>query len=196
MTQSSPKGTIQNKIDESIDETFPASDPPAWTVSKNHSHYKATSPVNFKHHITIEWQRTTADFDYENYNREARLTFAGGHSIQVSNPHHYFGDEKLANSEELLISAVALCYMQTFLAVASKMGYTIKSYKDESIGILGLNDEKKMSITEIQHHIKVAFEGVQPIESIVNKIQEKAHINCFIANSVKSKVSISIQLIK
>ncbi len=185
----------QASIDESIDESFPASDPPAWTtVSRQHK--KSSTANTLQDKVTLEWQRTSANFDYETYNRDAKLTFAGGARIQVSNSPVYFGEAKHANSEELMIAALSCCYMQTFLAVASKQGYNVKSYKDEAFGVLGNDEKGKMSMTEVSLNPIIKFEGIQPNDAVLVKIREKAHANCFIANSVNSIIHITIKLIK
>lgn len=180
-------------IDETIDESFPASDAPAWTAAKEH-HKKSTLADTLKDKIMVEWRRKTKDFDYESYNRDAKLTFSGNKQIQISNPPKYYGDAKYANSEELFISAVSCCYMQTFLAVASKQGYNIKRYIDKAVGTLGKDSTGRMCITEINLNPKITFEGIQPSDVVLRNMQKKAHDNCFIANSACSKINIAIKL--
>lgn len=180
----------QSGLDEALEETFPASDPTAWTPAKKY-HKKFPS---LEDQVTIEWKRSGKDFDYETYNRDALLTFGGGKSIHVSNPPTYFGDAKYANSEELFIAALSCCYMQTFLALASKQGYNVKNYVDTAIGVLGNDSSGKMGITEIKLNPTITFEGIQPHESMLQKMQQRAHDNCFIANSVSAKIIINIKL--
>ena len=45
---------------------------------------------NHSEKITLAWERNTADFIYETYNRDAVLTFGGGESMPISNPEKYF----------------------------------------------------------------------------------------------------------
>lgn len=145
------------------------------------------------HLASIHWQRNGQDFNYETYDRTYMITFSGGENIQASNPKDYFGKSELPNPEELLVSALSGCYMQTFLAVACKNGYIIDSYLDEAIGITNKNERGKISVTEITLHPKIKFGGSKlPDDDTVNKMREKAHENCFISNSINSHVNIEI----
>jgi organic hydroperoxide reductase OsmC/OhrA len=187
---------LQKRIDEALKESFPASDSPA-RIGAHPQRKKITAPsVILKDKVFVEWKRKGSNFDYEKYNRDAKLTFGGGKSITVSNPPQYFGDAKYANSEELFIAALACCYMQTFLAVASKQGYNIKQYQDEAVGLLGHNSKGKLGITDINLNLKVKFEGIQPSKSALDLIKKSAHDHCFIANSSCSKLNITIKLVK
>ncbi|KTC76536.1 OsmC family protein [Legionella brunensis] len=147
------------------------------------------------HLASIHWQRNGQDFNYETYDRTYTITFSGGKNIQASNPKEYFGKSELPNPEELLVSALSGCYMQTFLAVACKSGYLIDSYIDEAIGITNKNEQRKISVTEIKLHPKIKFGGAKlPDDNALNKMREKAHEHCFISNSINSHVNIEITI--
>ncbi len=95
--------------------------------------------------LTVLWQRNRQDFDYKTYDRTYIVKFSGGVQIQGSNPKEYFGTSELPNPEELLISAVSSCYMQTFLAFACKQGYIIDNYTDDVVGITDKNEQAKFA---------------------------------------------------
>jgi peroxiredoxin-like protein len=148
------------------------------------------------HLASIHWQRNGQDFNYEVYDRTFTIKFSGGTTIQASNPTEYFGKQELSNPEELLVSALSGCYMQTFLAVACKYGYVIDSYTDEAVGITDKNERGKISVTKITLHPKIKFSGSKlPDDNAINKMREKAHENCFISNSINSQVNIEIIII-
>jgi len=145
------------------------------------------------HLTSIQWQRNGQDFKYETYDRTYTIKFSSEKNIQASNPKEYFGNPELPNPEELLVSALSGCYMQTFLAVACKYGYIIDSYTDEAVGITNKNEHGKISVTKITLRPKIKFSGSKlPDDNTINKMREKAHENCFISNSINSQVSIEI----
>lgn len=146
--------------------------------------------------LTVLWQRNREDFDYKTYNRTYTVKFNGGIQIQASNPKEYFGTAELPNPEELLISAVSSCYMQTFLAFACKEGYIVDSYIDDATGITDKNEQGKICVTEIMLHPKIKISGPKPFDEFAkNEICTKALENCFISNSVKSHIFVEITVI-
>ena len=81
--------------------------------------------------------------------------------------------------------------MLTFLAVAARSRYVVESYQDEAVGTLAKNAEGQMAITKVVLHPQVVFGGAsRPGDEELFRLHERAHVHCFIANSVKCEVSI------
>jgi organic hydroperoxide reductase OsmC/OhrA len=141
--------------------------------------------------IDLNWIRESSDFQYDHFNRGHTLRFSGNQNLKNSAAPEYLGNEDMANPEELIASALASCHMLTFLAVASKSGYTVNSYTDHATATLDKNEEGKMAITIIDLKPVISFQGPKiPDETQLKSLHEKAHRNCFIANSIKTKVNI------
>lgn len=141
--------------------------------------------------ITLEWKQDSSDFSYEKYNRHHTVAFSGDQSLNNSASPEYFGNSNMSNPEELLASALASCHMLTFLAIASKSGYNIQSYNCKAEAILGKNDEGRMSVTEITLTPEIVYNGdKRPSDDQLKSLHEKAHKNCFIAQSLKTKVNV------
>ncbi len=139
----------------------------------------------------IEWKQTSSDFSFEKYNRNHTITFSGNHILKNSAAPEYFGNSDMSNPEELIAAALASCHMLTFLAVASKSGYNVQSYNCKAEALLAKNDEGKMSITEITLTPEIVYSGDKlPTPEQLKSLHEKAHRNCFIAQSLKTKVNI------
>src|SRR5690606_9294706 len=69
-----------------------------------------------EHRAKIEWRRESADFAYENYNRDFVVEFDNGLKLEASAAPDYKGSPDRVDPEELLVAAVANCHMLTFLA--------------------------------------------------------------------------------
>lgn len=139
----------------------------------------------------LTWKNTLPDFKFETYSRNHEINFSGHQKLISSASPDYFGDANAANPEEILIGALSSCHMLTFLAIASKSGYNIESYNSTAVAILGKNEEGKMSVTDIELTPQVVFRGEKiPSAEGLMGLHDKAHRNCFIAQSIKAKVSI------
>lgn len=141
--------------------------------------------------IDLEWKNTSNNFGYEVFNRNHVVHFSGNQTLKNSAAPEYFGNSDMANPEELLGSALASCHMLTFLAVASKSGYVVKSYDCKAVAKMGKNAEGRMSVTEIDLTPVIVFsEEKLPTPEELKGLHDKAHRNCFIAQSLKTKVNI------
>ena len=141
--------------------------------------------------ISTRWEKTSQLFTYETYNRDHLIEFSGEQTLKTSAAAGYFGNADMTNPEELLASAVSSCHMLTFLALCSKMGYVVLTYEDDAVAILDKNEQNVTAVTEITLHPTTTFLGAKvPDLEKLTFMHDKAHKNCFVANSVKCKVNI------
>ncbi|MDO9181889.1 MAG: OsmC family protein [Bacteriovorax sp.] len=146
--------------------------------------------MNNKFQIDLSWKRTN-DFLYDSFNRSHTITFSGNQILQNSAAPEYLGNSNMSNPEELLASSLASCHMLTFLAVAAKSGYIVDSYTDRATATLDKNEKGRLSVTEIDLLPMIEFSGAKlPTSEQLKSLHDKAHRNCFIANSIKAKVNI------
>jgi organic hydroperoxide reductase OsmC/OhrA len=81
--------------------------------------------------------------------------------------------------------------MLTFLAIASKQQLTVESYRDQAVGVLAKNSAGNMAVTKVTLRPEIRFSGEkQPTNEELRQLHDKAHHACFIANSVKTDVTI------
>jgi organic hydroperoxide reductase OsmC/OhrA len=67
----------------------------------------------------------------------------------------------------------------------------VESYEDEAIGHLEKNANGKFAVTRVDLHPKIAFGGAkQPTPGDLDALHDKAHKECFIANSVTTEVTV------
>lgn len=138
----------------------------------------------------LTWKRTTSDFKYDTYDRTHQITFPGGQVINGSSAPEYLGNREHANPEEVLLAALSGCHMLTFLAIAAKSHLTLDSYEDDASCFLEKGENGMLYVTRAVLRPKVKFSGEAPSEDKIRFMHEKSHKNCFIANSVTTKVSV------
>lgn len=141
--------------------------------------------------VNVCWVKEKGDFAYETFKRDHQITFSGNQVLKNSASPDYFGNADMTNPEELLAGALASCHMMTFLAITSKSGYIVESYDCKAEALMGKNAEGRISVTEINLTPKIVFSGEKiPSEEQLKTLHEKSHRNCFIAQSLQSKVNI------
>ena len=93
--------------------------------------------------------------------------------------------------EQALAASLSSCHMLTFLAVASKFRFVVDSYTDEAVGYLEKNENGKLAVTRIELNPQISFGPDQgPDEERLKNLHERAHKECFIANSIKSEITV------
>ena len=142
-----------------------------------------------EHKIKLSWQRSTPDFAYEKYDRTHKIETMGGTVVEASSAVEYLGKPEYMNPEEMLVAAISSCHMLSFLAVASKSRLTLDSYEDQAEGVLEKGPDGKIWITRVVLRPRITFQGEVTPEKI-SQMHDKAHHICFIANSVKTQVTV------
>ena len=141
--------------------------------------------------MTLTWKRGDLPFEYQKYSRNHTWKFDGGHEMTASAAAAYLGDPKNVNPEEAYVASLSSCHMLTFLAIACKQKFVLDEYVDEAVGHMEKNAEGKMAITKVTLTPKITFSGdKKPSADELDKMHHAAHDNCFIANSVKTEVTV------
>lgn len=143
-----------------------------------------------EHHTRLHWARETSDFAYESYDRTHTLTFGGGSSIKGSSAAQYRGNPAYMNPEEALIGALSSCHMLTFLAICARKKIVVDAYDDDAIGFLEKNGEGRLAVTRVVLRPHVKYAGTPPTAEVEAEIHHQSHLGCFIANSVKTDVTV------
>ncbi|WP_026607845.1 OsmC family protein [Methylocapsa acidiphila] len=144
-----------------------------------------------EHKATILWARDGADFGYKTYSRNHIWRFENGVETPASAAPAYLGDPSRVDPESAFAAALASCHMLTFLALAANRGFVVESYEDAATGFLEKNAAGKLAVTRIELRPKIVFSGdKRPTQDDLDRLHEKAHRECFIANSVTAEVRI------
>ncbi len=140
-------------------------------------------------HTYIEWTRQVKE-DGE-FCRDHVITFGSGQKVNASSAPEYKGNGNFVNPEESLLAALSSCHMLTFLAIAHLKRLPVASYRDNATATLGKSENGKQAVTEIALSPKIEFaEGIEVDGETIKKMHDKAHANCFIANSLSCRVTI------
>ncbi|HEY1707037.1 MAG TPA: OsmC family protein [Rhizomicrobium sp.] len=148
-----------------------------------------------EHHAGLRWKRSSDTFTYDAYNRAHDVTFKQGAIVVPSSASPaYRGDAGCVDPEEAFVGALASCHMLSFLAIAARKRLTVDVYEDEAVGTLEKDSSKRLSITRVVLHPRVTFApGTVVDEDTLRALHHRAHEECFIANSVKTDVTVEQQ---
>jgi organic hydroperoxide reductase OsmC/OhrA len=144
-----------------------------------------------EHHAKIAWVRGSTEFTYETYPRAHTWSFPSGIRVEASSAPEYLGSPERVNPEEAFVAALSSCHMLTFLALAARKRLVVDRYDDAAVGFLEKNADGKLAVTRITLRPTVVFaQNAAPSPQDIQKLHEKAHEHCFIANSLRTAVSI------
>jgi organic hydroperoxide reductase OsmC/OhrA len=144
-----------------------------------------------EHLATIRWKRETESFAYDDYNRSHVWRFDNGEEVKAAAAPAFLGDPSCVDPEEAFVAAIASCHMLTFLAIAARKRLVVDSYEDQAIGHMERNESGRLAVTRVELHPKIMFaEGVIVDAGTLEKMHHLSHEECFIANSIKSEVTV------
>jgi organic hydroperoxide reductase OsmC/OhrA len=144
-----------------------------------------------EHVATIKWVRNNTDFSYKKYSRDHSWIFDNGVEVPGSAAPAYLGNPQRVDPEAAFVAALSSCHMLTFLALASNKNFVVDSYEDRAVGHLEKNAAGKLAITRVELHPKIAFGAAKmPTATDLDWLHDKAHRECFIANSVTTTIEV------
>jgi organic hydroperoxide reductase OsmC/OhrA len=136
----------------------------------------------------LAWSGTTA-VGYEAYDRSHEVSAPPAQAdLALSSDPAFRGDPARLNPEQLLVASASSCQLLSFLAIAARSGVEVVSYTDAAEGVMPEND-LPVRITRILLRPTIVVAGDVP-EQRVRRIVEKAHEECYIANSLRTEIEI------
>jgi organic hydroperoxide reductase OsmC/OhrA len=143
----------------------------------------------------IHWERGAAVFTDNRYSRGHSWYFDGGVVVPASSSPHTvrvpLSVAAAVDPEEALVAALASCHMLWFLSLAAASRWRIDDYNDEALGLMGRNAAGKTAMLSVTLRPHVRFSGEPlPSRAEIGRLHERAHEECFIANSVTTVVRI------
>ncbi|VXB64631.1 OsmC family protein [Massilia sp. 9I] len=141
----------------------------------------------------VAWQRAGQAFLDGRYSRAHDWEFDGGLRLRASSSPLSvplpMSDAAAVDPEEALVAAASSCHMLFFLSLAASQGFTVDSYEDRAVGVLGADEDGRVAMSRIELRPAIVFAGErQPSSTQLDALHHAAHERCYIANSLKTAV--------
>ena len=152
--------------------------------------------MSMSYNVKISWSKNADEiFTDKKYSRAHTWIFDSGIELKASSSPHVvplpYSVENAVDPEEAFVASVSSCHMLAFLPLAADKNYIVESYEDNAEGVLAKNSERILSMTKVTLKPKIIFSGDNiPTKNQLDELHHLAHEQCFIANSVKTMISI------
>ena len=144
--------------------------------------------------INIEWNLQEESLKPETFSKNHKI-YIKDNIFNAGSAPEYGGKENEINPEQSLAASISSCHMMTFLALAAKMRWPVKTYKDKALAFLGKNSKGKMFVNKIELNPNIVFDGNFSVSAEeMDKMQDRSHRYCFVANSLSDEVEIKINV--
>lgn len=142
-----------------------------------------------EHRVRICWLNDTDSLEYARYTRDHVWQFAGGTELAASAAPEFRGNPAHVDPEAAFVAALSSCHMLSFLAIAARRRLVVLEYTDDAVGYLEKNAEGCLAVTRVELSPAVRFAaGAEVTDAAFGALHERAHTECFIANSVRTHV--------
>jgi organic hydroperoxide reductase OsmC/OhrA len=141
----------------------------------------------------VDWTGSTG-IGYETYDRTHTATARPAQTTLVlSSDSSFRGDASKLNPEQLVVLAASSRQLLSFLAIAARARVDVIAYRDEAEGVMP-EDDPPVRLTEIRLRPRISVATDTPLDRVLHYV-ELAHRECYIANSVKTKIHIEPEII-
>jgi organic hydroperoxide reductase OsmC/OhrA len=145
-----------------------------------------------EHRASIRWELSGDGFLKGQYSREHVWTFDGGLSVPASPSPSVvrapYSNAAHVDPEEAFVASIASCHMLTFLYEASKQRIEVTHYEDEAVGVMTKNADGVPWVSAVTLRPLIRYARNPPDAEQEQRLHERAHHGCFIANSVKTQI--------
>jgi organic hydroperoxide reductase OsmC/OhrA len=141
----------------------------------------------FQSHLEWSGAAKGATRDPATFSRDLEVTI-GPTGVAMSSAPGFRGDAARVNPEQLFVASLSACQALTYLFLASKHGVPVSGYADDAEGRLGLA-EGRMRVSRVVLRPRITLAD-RASEVAARELVDKAHADCFIANSTTTPVHI------
>jgi organic hydroperoxide reductase OsmC/OhrA len=149
-----------------------------------------------QHKATLSWKSDNENFLTGKFTRVHTWAFDGGAVVAASASPSVvpapYSSAAAVDPEEAFVASVSSCHMLTFLHEARKAGFRVDAYDDEAVGELTKNERGVPWISKITLNPRIVYGGdKRPSPEDESQLHHKAHDFCFIAQSIKTDVTVA-----
>jgi organic hydroperoxide reductase OsmC/OhrA len=147
------------------------------------------------HVAAIKWtaKESGEDFLRGRFSRAHTISFDGGAEVPASASPHVVGKwavEAAVDPEEMLVASLSSCHMLSFLHLARMAGFAVTSYEDHAEGTTEAIAPGRLAVTSVTLRPRIEWADGAPQKEELDRLHHEAHEICFIANSVKTEVTV------
>lgn len=141
-----------------------------------------------RYRASCVWEGSTGA-GYEAYDRTHRVASPPlDDGMVLSAAPAFGGDPTARNPEQLLVMAAASCQLLSFLAAAARARVDVVAYDDDAEGVMPAGDPP-LWVTEIHLRPRITVRA-PATEDRVRHLADIAHRECFIANSLRTAITV------
>jgi organic hydroperoxide reductase OsmC/OhrA len=147
------------------------------------------------HTADVAWTlKPGEDFAKGRYSRGHTVSFDGGLVVSGSAAPQVVGKwavAEAADPEEMLLAAISACHMMSFLHVVRLAGFVATAYRDRAVGTMETIAPGRVAMTKAVLHPAIEWAGDAPDSARLEQLHHAAHETCYIANSVKTEITVA-----
>lgn len=130
----------------------------------------------------------------DGFSRTHRIEIAGKPAIEASSDPSFRGDPTLHNPEDLLVASLSSCHMLWYLVLCVARKIPILAYEDAAYGIMAETPRPGRFVEVVlRPKVTIAKGGDTALSA---KLHERAHAECFVANSVNFPVRHEAEIVE
>jgi organic hydroperoxide reductase OsmC/OhrA len=145
--------------------------------------------------VTVGWERGKWADSPGQYSRQHQWRFISNLAVQATDPMSpadYRGDGAAIDGWMAYVAAIASGHMMAFLHAAFSHRVEVADYRDQAEGVITQLPEGRSWVSEVILHPRVTLIAGQQVTSAqMAHFHELARRDCFIACSVKTKITIA-----
>ena len=145
--------------------------------------------------INLGWKRKEQELSPGKFSSEHEISYNELFRVKADAAPDWGGSANNTNPEQALAASLSSCHMMTFLALAAKAKWPVSSYEDHATAFLGKNDKKQTIVNRVDLNPAIKFDsGFEVSKEDLEKMHDRAHRYCFIANTLDPGVEVNINI--